>query len=190
MDMFEGMTNTNLETDSTFEMWKNGMFTVDASLAIKIPETIVAGSSFIFGSSYVAGVETSAGKHTEEAVATAAEVPAHTLVKFHSGDAAKDDIVRVVYRVVKSAEKAKILTNSTSARGEVTMKWPVYSSGADCSEAAIKGYVILTIYLARVSAMPGFDTSYKSAATNSVTFAAIDPRRADGQMYSVSYVAA
>ena len=98
--------------------------------------------------------------------------------------------IRVVYQTTVTAERAKVLTSTMSARGEVSMKWPVYSSGTDCSEAAVKGYVVLTIYMARVTAMPGFDTSYKTAATNSVTFSAIDPRRSDGQMYSISYVPA
>ena len=36
----------------------------------------------------------------------------------------------------------------------------------------------------------GFDTSYKSAATNSVTWATMDPKRDDGKAYSIAYVAA
>lgn len=39
----------------------------------------------------------------------------------------------------------------------------------------------------RVTALPGFDNSYKSAATNGVTFAAIDPKRADEKMYDIYY---
>ena len=31
------------------------------------------------------------------------------------------------------------------------------------------------------------DTSYKTAATFPVTFSAIDPERADGKMYKISY---
>ena len=39
----------------------------------------------------------------------------------------------------------------------------------------------------RVTALPGFDNSYKSAATNAVTFSAIDPKRADEKMYDLYY---
>ena len=39
----------------------------------------------------------------------------------------------------------------------------------------------------RVTALPGFDNSYKSASTNSITFAAIDPKRADSKMYELDY---
>ena len=52
----------------------------------------------------------------------------------------------------------------------------------------MKGDLYLHIYRCRVTQLPGFDTSYKSAATNSVTFAAIDPKRPDGKMYSYYYV--
>ena len=39
-----------------------------------------------------------------------------------------------------------------------------------------------------MTAMPGFDTSYKSAATNSVTFSALDPKREDESIYNIAYV--
>ena len=39
----------------------------------------------------------------------------------------------------------------------------------------------------RATALPGFDNSYKSASTNSITFSAIDPRRADKKMYEMIY---
>lgn len=65
--------------------------------------------------------------------------------------------------------------------------WPVYSSGTDCTESSIKGWLHLYIPRVRVTALPGFDNSYKSASTNSITFAAIDPKRADSKMYELDY---
>ena len=38
-----------------------------------------------------------------------------------------------------------------------------------------------------MTALPGFDNSYKSASTNAVTFSAIDPKRADNKMYDLYY---
>ena len=78
-------------------------------------------------------------------------------------------------------------TPSTTAKGSLYAHWPVYSSGTDCTESSIKGWLHLYIPRVRVTALPGFDNSYKSATTNSVTFSAIDPKRADEKMYDLYY---
>lgn len=45
------------------------------------------------------------------------------------------------------------------------------------------------MYRVRVTTQMAFDTSYKTAATFPVTFSALDPERADGKMYKVTYEA-
>ena len=40
-----------------------------------------------------------------------------------------------------------------------------YGSGDDCSEAGVIGYYIVKVFRARITQVPGMDTSYKSAAT-------------------------
>ena len=90
-------------------------------------------------------------------------------------------------RRVNGASVATVKTNSTTAKGSLYAHWPVYSSGTDCTESAIKGWLHLYVPRVRVTALPGFDNSYKSAATNGVTFAAIDPKRADEKMYDIYY---
>ena len=47
---------------------------------------------------------------------------------------------------------------------------------------------MMHIYKCRCTAMPGFDTSYKSAVTNGITVSAMDPHRPDGAIYSMSFV--
>jgi len=99
-----------------------------------------------------------------------------------------DKEVEISYEyIVEDAHVAKI-DNATSAIGEAVFKWPVYNSGEDCTDASIKGYLIMHVYRCRVTQMPGFDTSYKSAATNSVTWATMDAKRDDGKAYSLAYV--
>ena len=44
--------------------------------------------------------------------------------------------------------------NQTSAIGEAVFKYPVYNAGQDCTEAAIKGYLVIHVYRCRVSQMP------------------------------------
>ena len=98
------------------------------------------------------------------------------------------DTMRIAYcRRVNAASVATVRTNSTTAKGGLYAHWPVYSSGTDCTESAIKGWLHLFVPRVRVTALPGFDSSYKSAATNSITFSAIDPKRADEKMYDLTY---
>lgn len=119
--------------------------------------------------------------------AAAGETPS-TEITFFNGDVEIGDTIRVAYRRrVNGASVATVKTNSTTAKGALYAHWPVYSSGTDCTESAIKGYLHLYIPRVRVTALPGFDNSYKSAATNSVTFSAIDPKRADEKMYDLYY---
>lgn len=104
-----------------------------------------------------------------------------------------DDVegeIEVSYEYTVANAKVAQIDNMTSAIGEAVFKWPVYNAGEDCTEASVKGYVIMKVYRCRVSQMPGFDTSYKSAATNQVTWATLDAKRDDGKAYSIAYVAA
>lgn len=78
--------------------------------------------------------------------------------------------------------------NQQTFVGEAMLKWPVYSSGEEIKAAGIKGYMLMHIYKCRCTAMPGFDTSYKSAVTNGITLSAMDPHRHDGAIYSMSFL--
>lgn len=111
-----------------------------------------------------------------------------TVITFDGDDVESGDTLRVAYRRrVNGASVATVKTNSTTAKGALYAHWPVYSSGTDCTESSVKGYLHLFIPRVRVTALPGFDNSYKSAATNAVTFSAIDPKRADEKMYDLYY---
>lgn len=94
--------------------------------------------------------------------------------------------VEVTYQHAVSAD-VMYSTNRESAIGEVWMRWPIYSANEDCTDSAIKGYVELHVFRCRVTQGPGFDSSYKSAQTNQVTFSAIDAKRADDVAYSIAY---
>ena len=81
-----------------------------------------------------------------------------------------------------------VKSTSTSAKGEAWLTIPVYTDGKDCSASSIKGYVIIRLYRVRVSAQPGFDNSYKTAATNAITMQALNPDRADGKICDFIWV--
>ena len=62
-----------------------------------------------------------------------------------------------------------------------------YSDGTSCADAAVRGILHLHIYRVRVTALPGFSNSYKTSATNGITFAAMDPKKGKKQMYDLVY---
>ena len=62
-----------------------------------------------------------------------------------------------------------------------------YSDGTNCADAAMKGILHMYIPRVRVTALPGFSNSYKQAATNGLTFAAMDPKLGSKSMYDLVY---
>jgi len=95
--------------------------------------------------------------------------------------------IEITYYINRQANVIEV-DNKSAAVGELLAKWPVYATGDESDAAGVKGYVLMKVYKCRVTAMPGFDTSYKSAATNSVTFSAMDPKRADEKVYDIAYI--
>lgn len=159
------------------------LYEVAEGSKIVIPYETQAGSVKING--FEAAEAAAAGKFSVEVVS---EDAPSTTITFFEGDVAVGDTLRVAYRRrVNGASVATVKTNSTTAKGSLYAHWPVYSSGTDCTESSVKGWLHLYIPRVRVTALPGFDNSYKSAATNSVTFSAIDPKRADEKMYDLYY---
>lgn len=104
------------------------------------------------------------------------------------GDMANDEgitSIDVTY-YVKQNVKAIDIDNKSTAVGSLIAKWPVYSSGEEGNAGGVKGHLIMHVGKCRITAMPGFDTSYKSAATNSVTFSVME-NRGDEAAYTIAY---
>lgn len=159
------------------------LFEVETGFKVTIPYETQAKSVRING--FEEADEASNGCF---AVAVSESGTPSTVITFLERNVAVGDTIRVAYRRrVNGASLATVKTNSTTAKGSLYAHWPVYSSGTDCTESAIKGWLHLYVPRVRVTALPGFDNSYKSAATNGVTFAAIDPKRADEKMYDIYY---
>ena len=156
-DMFEIANATTAEdgASSTFETKK---YEVIAGLIIELPCEVEEGSVYIRGLELTAEAA-AAGKYTVSAA------DGKTTITFAEGDVAVGDEVMVSYeRKIENAHSIVVKTNTASSKGEVWMHWPVYSSGTDCTEAAIKGYVHVHVYRVRVTALPAIDSSYKTAA--------------------------
>lgn len=62
--------------------------------------------------------------------------------------------IKVSYEYAQEAEEANI-DNRSSAMGEAVLKYPVYSSGDDCSDSGIIGHVLMRVYRARITQQPG-----------------------------------
>lgn len=141
---------------------------------------------------YIAGLEegdaAAAGKYSVKITAAAEETDGSTVITLAEGDATVGDVIRVAYvRRVVDAQVVTVKTTSTTSKGAVVYRWPIYSSGTDCTEASVKGNLYMSVPRVRVTALPGFDSSYKSASTNSVTFSAMDPQRPDEKLYDLVY---
>lgn len=180
------MANAVNEADGDYGTLETNRYDVASGLTLTIPYECQTGSVKIRG--LTEDTTAAEGKFTVTITPAAANTAGSTVVTFDEDDAVVGDTVRVSYRRrVVGGTKIIVKTNSTTSKGALYAHWPVYSSGTDCTESAVKGWLHLYIPRCRVTALPGFDNSYKSASTNSVTFSAIDPKRADGKMYDLTY---
>lgn len=185
LDMFQMANATNI-VDGDFGTLETKRYEVETGLKITIPYECQTGSVKIRGMEEA--TTAAAGKFSVSITAATADTAGKTEVTFNEGDATVGDTIRVSYRRrVVGASKMTVTTKATTAKGALYAHWPVYSSGTDCTESSVKGWLHLYLPRCRVTALPGFDNSYKSASTNSVTFAAIDPKRADEKMYDLYY---
>ena len=176
------MANAVQMKQSDVSTLESKLYEVTTGLKITLPYEVQIDSVRINGFEKAAAA--AAGKFS--VVAGEGDAPT-TVITFFEGDVAIGDTLRVAYRRRVNGASVAVKTNSTTAKGSLYAHWPVYSSGTDCTESAVKGYLHLFVPRVRVTALPGFDNSYKSAATNSVTFSAIDPKRADEKMYDLYY---
>lgn len=182
-DMFEIADATTAE-NSASSVLETKKYAVETGLKIELGFEVVPESVYIRGFAY-SSTDASAGKFKVE---ISSETPKKTTITFNTGDVAVGDEVNVTYeRKIAAARSVATKTNTLSAKGEVWMHWPVYSDGTDCTESAIKGYVHVHVFRVRVTALPAIDSSYKTSATFSMTFTAIDPKRADGKIREIIY---
>ena len=179
MDMFE-ITNATNADDADSCTLETKKWAVITGLKIELPFEVDTTTVYIRGLELAS--TSAAGKYT------AAYADGKTTITFYEGDVAVGDEIYVSYnRRIASAHEIAIKTTTSSARGEVWYHIPVYSSGVDCTEAAVKGWIHIHVYRVRVTTPATIDTSYKTAATFPVTFSAMDPDRADGRMYDITY---
>lgn len=178
LDMFE-ITNSTDSVDGDSCTLETKKYAVEAQKKIVLPFEIDVTTVYIRGMEVADAVA--------EGKFTAAVANKKTTLTFGSDVAVGDELYVSYNRRIANAHEIAIKTTTSSARGEVWYHIPVYSSGVDCTDAAIKGYIHIHVYRVRVTTQPTFDTSYKTAATFPVTFSSLDPQRADGRMYDMTY---
>jgi hypothetical protein len=185
LDIFEMANAVDIE-EGDFGSYESGMYAVETGVKINLPFEVKSGSVKIRG--LVEDSAAAAGKFAVAITASTASVEGKTEITLDSGDATVGDTIRVVYqrRIVNGA-RVPVLTTSTTAKGSLYANWNIYSDGASCADATIKGILHLVIYRVRVTALPGFSNSYKQSSTNSLTFAAMDARRPDKKMFDLIY---
>ena len=185
LDIFEMANAVDIE-EGDFGSYESGMYAVETGVKINLPFEVKDKSVKIRG--LEEDTAAAAGKFAVAITASTASVEGKTVITLDSGDASVGDSIRVVYqrRIVNGA-RVPVLTTSTTAKGSLYANWNIYSDGASCADATIKGILHLVIYRVRVTALPGFSNSYKQASTNSLTFAAMDARRPDKKMFDLIY---
>ena len=157
------MANATHQEEGDFGMLESDRFDVATGLKITMPFEVKSQSVVIRGLEEAAAA--AAGKFKVEITASGAETAGKTEITFAEGDVTVGQTVRVAYqRRLVGASKVPVKTTSTTAKGSLYAHWPIYSDGTNCADAGVKGILHLHIYRVRVTALPGFSSSYKQAA--------------------------
>lgn len=185
LEMFEMAQATNIVTGDK-GIFETARFEVETGRKITLPFEVKSGTVKIRGLEEASTLD--ADKFTVAITEAGAETAGSTVVTFNEGDVAVGDTIRISYRRrgVNVAVVADTATSGT-ARGELWLHYPVYSAGIDCTEASMKGRVHEHLYRVRATQIPSTSGSYKSAATFSVTFAALNPHRPDNKIRETIY---
>lgn len=185
-DLFAMANKTEYQANETYELDTKERHEPDTNHQITLIETPVEGSVYIPN---MEPLTTQSGTVTSGHYLINGKV-----ITFSSDD--DIDFVDVIYKYQPYARAVQddkrlvyeaIVTNKESAIGECSCIWPVYGSGDDCSESAIAGYYVVKVFRARITTIPGMDTSYKSAATFQFSLQALDAKRNDEGAYSTAY---
>ena len=185
LDIFE-MANGTKQVEGDFGVFDSDRYDVEDGLKITLPFEIKTGSANIRGLEEASDV--AEGKFKVTITASTAQTAGKTEIEFNDGDVTVGQTIRVGYqRRAVGASKVPVKTTSTTAKGELYARWPIYSDGTSCKDAAIKGILHLHIFRVRVTTLPGFSNSYKSGATIGLTFAAMNPKKGNKAMYDLVY---
>ena len=187
-DLFTMTNAVNFAENTTYTMPITERLTIDADNKVTLAKTPAKGTVTVAGLSEAAS---SGNLVTGKFSVTIGDDSTPSTVQFFAGDVENDVIVS--YEYTETVQEA-LIDNRTSAIGEAILKYPVYSNGDEVDElnngiaSSINGYVIMRVYKCRVTAQPGLDGSYKSAATYNFTLSAMDAKRPDEAVYSIAYV--
>lgn len=160
LDIFE-MANGTKQVDGDFGVFESGRYEVADGLKIELPFEIKEGSANIRGLEEASAA--AEGKFSVAITPATAEVAGKAVITFNQGDVTVGQTIRVGYqRRAVGAAKVPVKTTSTTAKGELYARWPLYSDGTNCADAAIKGMLHLHIFRVRVTALPGMSNSLTS----------------------------
>lgn len=149
------MANATKAVEGDVGTLETDRFVVDGSNSITIPYEVQAGSVKVRGLTEDAS-KASSGKFKVTITQALEGTDGSTKIEFDSGDAPEGETLRVSYkRRVVNGQTVSIATNSTTAKGALYAHYPIYSSGTDCTEAAIKAWLHIYIPRVRVTALPG-----------------------------------
>lgn len=158
-----------------------GVYTVGTGLVITIPFQVNTANIQISG--FEVGTTTATAGHPQAAYDSTNK---KTTITFYTGDVAIGDDILVTYeRAVANADITTVTTTAGSARGSLTVTWAVMSSGDDCTQASITGYLHLKVPRVMVTTRASLDTSRGTAATPNIVFSAIDAHRGDNKWYDL-----
>lgn len=184
------MTIANFDS-SIFELAEAGSMTTTNAHKSPVTEVkTVANNAITLSKTPVANSVSINGLTEASTIASGKFVVdiANKTVTFNTGEESGD--IEVSYLTVDTTASEMVVDNKSSAIGTAYARYPVYSSGSDCTASGISGYVVVEIFRCRVTGHPTLGGSYKSASTFDLTLSGIKNTSSyqTGKAYSIAWI--
>lgn len=106
-----------------------------------------------------------------------------TKITFSAEDSMAGQTISPVYAYTEEAESFKFLEGVFPKHAKVILKFPLY--GSEDGNSGSDSTVQIIVHKASISASPTIGGSYKTASTFSMELTAMDPRRADKEIWAI-----
>lgn len=123
LDIFE-MANGAQQVEGDFGVFESNRYDVESGLTVTLPFEIKAGSTNIRG--LEEATTAAAGKYSVAITASTADTAGSTVITFNTGDVTVGQTLRIGYqRRAVAVSKVPVKTTSTTAKGELYVRWPL-----------------------------------------------------------------
>lgn len=165
---------TRYEMETSYEVDDDNTVTIEG-------RTVTAAQFTLNGYTPVDGTADAAA--SGKVVVDSTSQSGDTKIIFAAADNMAGKTISPVYKYTEQADSFKFLEGVFPKKAEVILQFPLYED--EDGNDTVPSTVQITVYKASISASPTIGGSYKSASTFAIECTAMNPRRADKEIWAI-----